>query len=80
MKCQQKISKKFLIKPQMTKTCQDNNLNYIQFLKHFDECHTEKLKYRDEKCLILNLGFAMMNLLNTTVFVATFSHFLSLNL
>ena len=39
--------KKFLIKPQMTKTSQDNNLKYIHFLKHFYEYHTEKLKYRD---------------------------------
>ena len=31
----------------MTKTSQDNNLNYINFLKHFYEYLTEKLKYRD---------------------------------
>jgi hypothetical protein len=31
----------------MTKTSQDNNLNYINFLKHFYEYHTGKLKYRD---------------------------------
>ena len=32
----------------MTKTSQDNNLNYLySFLKHFYEYHTEKLKYRD---------------------------------
>ena len=37
----------------MTKTSQNNNLNYINFLKHFYEYHTEKLKYRDETCLIL---------------------------
>ena len=30
----------------MTKTNQVNNLNYIHFLKHFYEYHTEKLKYR----------------------------------
>ena len=27
------FGKKFLIKPQMRKTSQDNNLNYINFLK-----------------------------------------------
>ena len=37
------FGKKFLIKPQMTKTSQDNNLNYINFSKHFNEYHTEKL-------------------------------------
>ena len=39
----------------MTKTSQNNNLNYINFLKNFYEYHTEKLKYRDRTCLILNL-------------------------
>ena len=39
----------------MTKTSQDNNLNYIHFLKHFYEYHTEKLKYRDVTCLILKV-------------------------
>ena len=33
------FGKKFLIKPQMTKTSQDNNLNYIHFLKYFFEYH-----------------------------------------
>ena len=45
----------FLIKPQMTKTSQDNNLNYINLLKHFYEYHTEKLKYRDMTCIILKV-------------------------
>ena len=31
----------------MTKASQGNNLDYINFLKHFYEYHTEKLKYRD---------------------------------
>ena len=48
-----RIWKKKLIKPPMTKTSQDNNLNYIHFLKHFYEYHTEKLKCRDATCLIL---------------------------
>ena len=39
----------------MTKTSQDNNLNYIHFLKHFYEYHTKKLKYRDVTCLISKL-------------------------
>ena len=43
----------------MTKTSQDNNLNYIHFSKRFYEYHTEKLKYRD----ITFKGFAMMSLL-----------------
>ena len=43
------------MKPQMTKTSQDNNLNYIHFLKHFYEYHTEKVKYRDVTCLILKV-------------------------
>ena len=30
----------------MTKASQDNNLNSINFLKHFYEYLTEKLKYR----------------------------------
>ena len=37
----------------MTKTSQDDNLNYIHFLKQFYEYHTEKLKYIDVTCLIL---------------------------
>jgi hypothetical protein len=37
----------------MTKTSPDNNLNYINFLKHFCGYHTKKLKYRDLTCLIL---------------------------
>ena len=49
------FGKKFIIKPQITKTSQDNNLNYINFLKHFYEYLTEKLKYRDVTCLILKL-------------------------
>ena len=31
----------------MAKTSQDNNLNYIDLLKHFYKHHTEKLKERD---------------------------------
>ena len=31
----------------MTKTSQDNNLDYINFLKHFYEYHIEKLKSKD---------------------------------
>ena len=38
----------------MTKTNQDNNLNYIN-LKYFYENHTEKLKYSDVTCLILKV-------------------------
>ena len=34
----------------MTKTSQDEKLNYINLLKHFYEYHTEKLKYRDVTC------------------------------
>ena len=49
------FGKKSLIKPQVTKTIQDNNLNYINSLKHFYEYHTEKLKYRDITCLILKI-------------------------
>ena len=43
------------MKPEMTKTSQDNSgiLNYINFLKHFYEYLTEKLKYRDVTCIIL---------------------------
>ena len=37
----------------MTKTSQDNNLNYIHLLKYFYEYHIEKLKYKDVTCLIL---------------------------
>ena len=43
------------MKPQMTRTSQDNNLNYMHFLKHFFEYHIEKLKYRDVTCLILKV-------------------------
>ena len=39
----------------MTKTSQDNNLNYINFWKYFYQHHTEKLKYRDVICLILKV-------------------------
>jgi hypothetical protein len=54
----------------MTKTSQDNNLNYIYFLKHFYEYHTEKFKV--QRCNMPRFkGFAMIS---TTVFVATFSH------
>ena len=35
---------KLLMKPQMTKTSRDNNLNYIHLLKHFYEYHIETLK------------------------------------
>ena len=52
---QEELGKKSLIKPQMTKTSQDNNLNYINFLKLFYEYHTEKLKYRDVTCLFLKV-------------------------
>jgi hypothetical protein len=50
-----KFVKKILIKPQMTNTSQDNNLNYIHFLKHFYEYLTKKLKYRDLTFLILKI-------------------------
>ena len=46
---------KVLIKLQMTKTSPDNHLNYIDFLKHFYEVHTKKIKYRAVTCLILKL-------------------------
>ena len=49
------FDQKFLIKPQMTKTSQDNNLNYINFLKHFYKYHTERLKYRDIICLTVKV-------------------------
>ena len=39
----------------MTKTSQDNNLNDINFLKHFYEYHTEKLKYKDVTYHILKV-------------------------
>ena len=39
----------------MTKTSQDNDLNYINFLKHSYEYHTEKLKYRDITCLAADI-------------------------
>ena len=47
----------------MTKASQDNNLNSTNFLKHFYEYHTEKLKCRD---ITINMphskGLAMINL------------------
>jgi hypothetical protein len=46
----------------MTKSSQDNNLNFIDFLKHFYEYHTEKLKYRDVNMPHFK-DFAMINLL-----------------
>ena len=49
------------------KISQDNNLNHIDFLKHFYKYHTEKLKYRKVKCKFCHDKFA------TTVFVATLS-------
>jgi hypothetical protein len=55
----------------MTKTSRDNNLNYINLLKHFYEYYTEKLKYRDVKYLILKF---CQDEFATTVFVSTFSH------
>ena len=39
----------------MTKTSQDDNLNDINFSKHFCEYHTEKLKCRVITCLILKV-------------------------
>ena len=39
----------------MTKTCQDNNLNYINFLVHFYEYLNETSKYLDVTCIILKL-------------------------
>jgi hypothetical protein len=51
----QEFGKKFLVKPQMTKTSQDNNLNDINFWEDFHEYLTEKLKYRDVTCLILKV-------------------------
>ena len=51
----QEFGKKFLIKPQITKPSQDDNFNYIHFLKHFYEYHTEKLKYIDVTRLILKV-------------------------
>jgi hypothetical protein len=49
------FGRKFLIKPQMTKTSQGNNLKVINFLKHFYEYLIEKLKYRDVTWIILKL-------------------------
>ena len=49
------FGKKILVKPQVTKTSQDNKLNDINFLKHFYEYHTEDLKYRDVTCIILKV-------------------------
>ena len=70
---QYEFTKKFLIKPQMTKTSQENNLNYINFLKHFYEYHTEKFQKVQRCNMAYFKGFAMMNLL-LLFFVATFSH------
>ena len=36
----------------MTKTSQDNNLNYVHFLKHFYEYHTEKLNYLQRRNML----------------------------
>ena len=55
------LVKKISIKPQMRKTSQDNNLNYIHLLKYFYEYHIEKY-----------LMFCLMPFAST-VFVATFS-------
>ena len=46
----------------MTKTSQDNNLNYIHFLQHFYEYHTEKIKVQRRNMPHFK-GFAMINLL-----------------
>ena len=54
------FGKKFLIKPQMTKISQDNNLNYNNYSKHFYEYHTEILKRRNMPYF---KDFAMINLL-----------------
>ena len=66
----------------MTKPGQDNNLNYVNFLKYFYEYpwtiawfmeyHTEKCRYRDVTCLILKFCHDKFA---TTAFVATFSPF-----
>ena len=45
---QYEFGKKFLIKPQITKT----SLYYINFLKHFFEYHTEKLAETAKLCLM----------------------------
>ena len=50
-----RIWQKFLVKQQMTKTSQDNNLNYIHFLKNFYEYHTKRIMDRYGTCLILNV-------------------------
>ena len=63
-----KILKTIVNKPQKSKTSQDNNLNYIHFLNHFYEYHTEKLKYRDLTCLILKVFYIVF-----ACFVATVS-------
>ena len=39
----------------MTKSSQDNNLNYINFSKHYYEYNIEKFKSRDVTCLILKV-------------------------
>ena len=41
------IWQEILNKAKNDNNSQDNNLNDINFLKHFYEYHTEKLKYRD---------------------------------
>ena len=39
----------------MTKASHENNLNYINFQKHFYEYYTEKLKRSEETCLFLKV-------------------------
>jgi hypothetical protein len=39
----------------MTKTSQDNDINYINFLKHFNEYYTETLEYREVTCFSLKI-------------------------
>ena len=56
----------------MTKTSNDNNLNYTNFLKHFLNILLKNKVQRPNTPHFK--GFAMMNLLLHTVFVATFSH------
>jgi hypothetical protein len=48
-----RIWKNFLNKATNDKTSQDNNLNYVNFLKHFYAYHTKK--YRNIKCLNLKV-------------------------
>ena len=56
----------------MTKTSNDNNLNYTNFLKHFLNSLLKNNVQRPNTPHFK--GFGMMNLLLHTVFVATFSH------